>query len=104
MKIRKLKENLDPFNINNDDDDNISIEIEFSGKRETTLNDIKYTDYYREYYDEDMTAWDLKKLIFYSAEQYIYEKGVGGFNIKIYDENGKEIDIDLYLKANKYNL
>jgi hypothetical protein len=105
MKIKKLNEN-NPFSTNEYDDNDITIEITFSGVKKLKLNDIKYTDYYTEYVDENDYE-SISNSIFYGIEDYIYNNGLGGYSYKIFDKNGNEIekeDISRYIDTNKYNL
>jgi len=106
MKIKKLKENFDPFAISDSSfDDDIIVKIIFKGRKDVPLKSIKNTDFYDEYYDGyENGEISLEDLIFYSIEEYIYENQIGGYSYELYDKNGNKIDINTYLAAKKYNL
>ena len=107
MKIKKF-ENVntsdDFFSPQNDSGKNLVVKIDFSGKSKVSFSDIKESDYYVQYYKPNMTDEEIDSLIYYSLEQVIYNKGLGGYSSTLVDENDEEVDIGVYRNSKKYNL
>ena len=109
MKIKKFKDinesvDTDLFSPDNDLGKDFVVEITFGGSKKVSFSDVKNTEYYQNYYQPNMTENDVDGLIFYSIEQIINEKGLGGYESELVDKNGKKVDIGLYLNSRKYNL
>ena len=84
------------------------VKITFGGERTVSIEDIEGTEAYQRYMDKksyDNYIDRRQNAIWFGAEQFINENGLGGFSTELVDFNGDKIeDEELFDSTKKYNL
>lgn len=102
MKIRKF----DQINEEIDIPSNLTIHIEFGEDIQLDINDIIYTDKFQEWLNDRRSedGSGLDEAVQDAIEQYLYTNGDLDYTYKICNENGEEIDINMYSDAKNFNI
>lgn len=102
MIIKKFNESIDS-------NDKIIVSVRFSGDLDIPLTELKKTEYYKNYREDDDDEDEYKNILTYCIEEYIYNQGIIKYTFTAYNKNGDEIEnIQEYEKllndTNKYNV